>query len=875
TWSDIDDASATEDDSTVRKKKRILRYGRKRLSEMRERFNSSKEKLVEERRHQLDLEWEQLQDGSHPQYKEYAQQIDARWLDRLAKIEYKAELDRGFSKTKHEASCKTALNSFIIQRRELRQGLILGRKKQLWALTDSLRSLEKIREAINNITCPISNQGATGVPVATTRAAPRNSSHMLVIPDTELATVDKDADVSAICGIPALLNQPDSEYPSVEDGDAPSELPVATVVDHEVADTQVPESLGRSSRQIHVAEYGGYHDHEPTGPTGIQGLGIGGTPSHQDYYYHQQQQQQQQQQQHAYPDRSSQGVTDHHARYATASNLPTIAEAPSSGDDGYSYGYYTNAAYQLQHHSQYYGAEDQAVADDYYGYKSQTNGYETDSHRARQFAASEVAPSAVNSVSGLARPKSTVAAGPGYQQTPEPHQSARVSQLVHHPAAEIESSSRASTKPTAGAYAYDPRSNSTVGAYYDHQGRLSSSSSSGHVTKREIGAIDYEDSLNKRQRVMQQQQQPAEWRQTPSSHVYHQQAQQQGAGEYVSGYYSSQQAAGHHDYGRGTTAGYSRAKHAASGGYSHAAAEADVSGGPGAYHYSSGMYGSSSNNQGMQQPTAGYFGSTKYDYAYSGDTASSGAAATVNGSSKYYQQLQAEDMSSAEVARTSHQPTQYHGRDTGSSSNSAYYQAPAGYYQHDQRTAQHSQYYGQNAPVAGGYAAAEYSGGDGGIGMTVAVASGMSPRQYGSTSISNSGHMQNGAGAPSSSSAGHDRAWGDYYQQHPHQYQQQHGPSSSSSSQHYGGSSSRHPQAAVTGTPMAMQQQTQYAGGGGEYYEQGGYYSSNQPQQKQQPPSRVVAGTPYHHRQAATATAAAATATTGNGGAGNDMYRYQ
>ncbi|KAJ1727784.1 hypothetical protein LPJ72_005768, partial [Coemansia sp. Benny D160-2] len=277
TWSDIDDASATEDDSTVRKKKRILRYGRKRLSEMRERFNASKEKLVEERRHQLDLEWEQLQDGSHPQYKEYAQQIDARWLDRLAEIEYKAELDRGFSKTKHEASCKTALNSFIIQRRELRQGLILGRKKQLWALTDSLRSLEKIREAINNITCPISNQGATGVPVEAARAAPRNSSHMLVIPDTELATVDKDADVSAICGIPALLNQPDSEYPSVEDGDAPSELPVATVVDHEVADTQVPESLGRSSRQIHVAEYGSYHDHETAGPTGIQGLGIGDT----------------------------------------------------------------------------------------------------------------------------------------------------------------------------------------------------------------------------------------------------------------------------------------------------------------------------------------------------------------------------------------------------------------------------------------------------------------------------------------------------------------------------------------------------------------------------------------------------------------------
>ncbi|KAJ2303104.1 hypothetical protein IWW54_005831, partial [Coemansia sp. RSA 2705] len=41
-WSEIEDASGAEDDSSVTKKKRILRYGRQRLSEMRERFNAAK-----------------------------------------------------------------------------------------------------------------------------------------------------------------------------------------------------------------------------------------------------------------------------------------------------------------------------------------------------------------------------------------------------------------------------------------------------------------------------------------------------------------------------------------------------------------------------------------------------------------------------------------------------------------------------------------------------------------------------------------------------------------------------------------------------------------------------------------------------------------
>ncbi|KAJ1766278.1 hypothetical protein LPJ74_005967, partial [Coemansia sp. RSA 1843] len=475
TWSDIDDASATEDDSTVQKKKRILRYGRSRLSEMRERFNASKEKLFEEKQHQLDIEWEQLQDGSHPQYKEYAQQIDARWLDRLSVIEHKAELDRNFAKEKHDESCQTAFNSFIVLRRELRQGLIHRRKKQLWALTDSLRNLEKIREAINNIAFPISNQGVVS-PVEA-KAAPRDSNHMMVIPDTELATVDKDADVSAICGIPALLNHgPDTERFAVEDDAAASGLPpggVIAVDDDELADTHVPESLGgsvRQTQQMHVAEYG-YHDHASAG-TSVHGLGIGG--SQHDHYYQQQQ---------VYLDRNGQEALDPRAKYPSASNLPTIAEAPSSVDDGYAY--YSNPTY-TQQRQQYYGAADQVAADDYYSYRRQPSGYDADG-RSHKYAASPTANA------------STVAVD--YQQPPASQ--SKLNQLLHPTTADAESSNVPATSVTGNVTgAYDQR-NSAMNAYYDHR-----------PTKRDLASTDYGEALNKRQRVMPP---TTEWQKTPSS----------------------------------------------------------------------------------------------------------------------------------------------------------------------------------------------------------------------------------------------------------------------------------------------------------------------------------------------------------------------
>ncbi|KAJ2844320.1 hypothetical protein J3B02_004999, partial [Coemansia erecta] len=99
-WSDIDDNSATEDEDTVLKRKRILRHGRKRLSEMRERFNAAKTRLFEARKQQLDLEMSQLKNGTHPQYKEFVEQVDARWTDRLEKIRQKMEFNRDLARLK-------------------------------------------------------------------------------------------------------------------------------------------------------------------------------------------------------------------------------------------------------------------------------------------------------------------------------------------------------------------------------------------------------------------------------------------------------------------------------------------------------------------------------------------------------------------------------------------------------------------------------------------------------------------------------------------------------------------------------------------------------------------------------------------------------
>ncbi|KAJ1802399.1 hypothetical protein LPJ56_007212, partial [Coemansia sp. RSA 2599] len=184
---------------------------------------------------QLDLEMSQLKNGTHPQYREFVDQVDARWTDRLEKIKQKMEFNRDLARLKLESSQRAATNTYIASRGELRRAMILRRKKQMWALADDLRNLERIREAIIGIACPLSNTAGPAEPVKGLMA-PAHSSHLLSLPDTHLAEADEDADVSAICGIPALLNY-DGDLVDTEDS---SQTLIPTAADG--MDIRVPVS---------------------------------------------------------------------------------------------------------------------------------------------------------------------------------------------------------------------------------------------------------------------------------------------------------------------------------------------------------------------------------------------------------------------------------------------------------------------------------------------------------------------------------------------------------------------------------------------------------------------------------------------------------
>ncbi|KAJ1902055.1 hypothetical protein LPJ66_000304 [Kickxella alabastrina] len=262
-WSEIDDNSGAEDNAAVLKRKRILRHGRMRLSEINERFSASKKKLAEARKHQLDLEMQQLKDGTHPQYKEFIEQVDARWSDRLAKIELEMESRRALAKVKLDSSRTSAKNTFIASKGEVRRAMVYRRKKQMWALTDNLRNLERIREAITNVACPLSNQAGIKIPERGTKAS-NESDHLLSMPDTHLARIDEDADVSAVCGIPALLNYAETEMSAPEDSAAagiPTHNAAAAIT--EATDTRVPRS------QV------GYAHDDMGAAYGYQGVGAG------------------------------------------------------------------------------------------------------------------------------------------------------------------------------------------------------------------------------------------------------------------------------------------------------------------------------------------------------------------------------------------------------------------------------------------------------------------------------------------------------------------------------------------------------------------------------------------------------------------------
>ncbi|KAJ2083329.1 hypothetical protein H4R24_000889 [Coemansia sp. RSA 988] len=245
-WSGIEDASGSEDELSVISKKRILRYGRKRLSEMQARFDAAKTRLYEEKQQQLDLEWTQLQNGSHPQYKILIEQADARWTDRLDKMEFKLKCGRELAQKNLDCTRRSANATLITRQGSLRRRMAYGRKRKLWALTDTLRGLERVSETIANISCPLSNQGALDTPVKGVIAG-RDSNHLLEMPETRLPKIDEDADVSAICGIPALLNHSDSELAVPDAAAVPAPVPTA-----DGADTKVP---GYPRTTQHVYSY--------------------------------------------------------------------------------------------------------------------------------------------------------------------------------------------------------------------------------------------------------------------------------------------------------------------------------------------------------------------------------------------------------------------------------------------------------------------------------------------------------------------------------------------------------------------------------------------------------------------------------------------
>ncbi|KAJ2867841.1 hypothetical protein GGH94_000509 [Coemansia aciculifera] len=252
-WSDIDDASAAEEDPVVLKKKRILRHGRSRLADMQERFNTGKSRLYDARQQQLDLELAQLQDGTHPRYREIVDQVDARWSDRLAKIEQKMESSCSFAETKFISSQTAATNTFVAGRAELRRAMIYRRNKHMWALTDELRNLEKIRDAIVNIACPV-------LPAQYIKpfAAGRYSHHLLDVSGVPPPLAEDDADLSAICSIPSLLNHSDTDISMPEDAAAVALSPALA----DAADTRVPGSvLGYAAKeQGDSAPMYAYHD---------------------------------------------------------------------------------------------------------------------------------------------------------------------------------------------------------------------------------------------------------------------------------------------------------------------------------------------------------------------------------------------------------------------------------------------------------------------------------------------------------------------------------------------------------------------------------------------------------------------------------------
>ncbi|KAJ1721541.1 hypothetical protein LPJ53_003944 [Coemansia erecta] len=489
-WSEIEDNSGAEDDSAVLRRKRVLRHGRERLTEMKERFNAAKKRLVEARKSQLDLEMSQLRDGTHPQYKEYMDQIDARWNDRLDKIKEKMEYSRNLAQLNFDSSKRSAANTFIASRAELRHAMILQRKKKMWALADRLRGLERLREAIIDIAYPQSNVNGPAVPIKGIMASPE-SSHLLDLPDTYMDKADQDADISAAYGIHTLLNYDDVVYDDAMQGLAINNGAAG-------ADMQVP---GYHSGEMNASQHGSEDVIVVNGAAAYGGVDI-----LQDYQ--QQQPQQQQQQQQAYLSHQTISEAPHMAYNASGSRHDSVTAPAATAS--------TNNASSIAAAPHTYsmsaaGMNNPGVAQTHYNDPSyqKPHYYDTGSYKASA-------------------------------------SSANISDMQHKPA--VEADAAAAAAAAASGYTYGGNGGNvgvsskrqhaysngraddyhTASGYYDGGAAAGSSgaapvpASNGYTGAREGAAYDYDGNAQpKRQRVAQQ---STNWSGSPPH--YHQQPQQ-------------------------------------------------------------------------------------------------------------------------------------------------------------------------------------------------------------------------------------------------------------------------------------------------------------------------------------------------------------
>ncbi|KAJ2779281.1 hypothetical protein H4R18_004089, partial [Coemansia javaensis] len=97
--------------------------------------------------------------------------------------------------------------------------MLARRTRRQWALADQMRCVERVHDVVAAIANPLPESDAADKPVRPTPAA-ADSGHILARPDPRLPPQDAAADASAVCGIPALLNQPGDDDDDDDGGGA-------------------------------------------------------------------------------------------------------------------------------------------------------------------------------------------------------------------------------------------------------------------------------------------------------------------------------------------------------------------------------------------------------------------------------------------------------------------------------------------------------------------------------------------------------------------------------------------------------------------------------------------------------------------------------